>query len=434
MATSLLVFVDVLAAVLVVLLVRRPRRRPAGRAWSRHVVIGIPLGLAIGWAAIWLIGDVLDVFEVSPTTVQRIWTSLMVAGVVLAVINLLFAPARRKVLALGGAAVFVLAGGLAINRDVGEYRTLGQLMGVEDTQSLALPALVQGAAESATTTDLASRWHAPSDLPARGRVGSVRIAGTHSSFVARDAIVYLPPAALVKDPPRLPVVILMTGQPGSPSSVLISGEVQTTLDADAAAHRGLAPIVVVPDQLSSADANPLCVDGPLGNSATYLTKDVPDWIRAHLNVQAGRSAWSVGGFSQGGTCAVQFATSHPDLFGSFIDVSAQLGPRLSSTAATIADGFGGDESRYRAAQPEAIMAAHGPYPDTVAFFAVGRRDARYTTVMNQVSAAAGRAQMHVTRYVSPGSGHDWVTASNGFAHGFAVVWSTLGLGTFRGAA
>lgn len=429
-STALLVVIDVVAAVLAVLLVRRPPIRP-GRAWLRHVLVGLPLGLAIGWVAIWLIGDVLDVFDVSPTLVQRVWTSLMVAGVVLAVINLLFATRRRRVLAVVGLVVFVLAGGLGINRDVGEYQSLGQLLGVDDTAPLVLPEVVPGGSSLSTgVADLAGSWSAPGDLPAHGRVGTVRIPGTASHFDARDAVVYLPPAALVRHPPRLPVVVLMTGQPGSPASVMVSGHVPETLDADAARHHGLAPIVVVPDQLGSADANPLCVDGALGDSATYLTRDVPDWIRAHLNVQTSARAWAVGGFSQGGTCSLQFASKHPDLFGSMIDVSGQEGPALSTVEKTVLQGFAGDHREYRAAQPAAILRAHAPYADSAAFFAAGEDDARYSAVQVRVSAEAEKAGMRVTRYTAPDSGHDWVTATNGFARGFATFWSRWGLGSF----
>jgi S-formylglutathione hydrolase FrmB len=429
-STVLLVVVDVAAALLAVQLVRRPAIRP-DRPWLRHVVVAIPLGLAIGWVSIWLIGDVLDVFEVSPTLVQRLWTSLMVAGAVLAVVNLVLAARRRRLLAGFALVVFVVAGGLGINRDVGEFQTLGQLLGVDDTAPLVLPPLVPGdPGAGRSAVDVAGSWSAPADLPAHGRVGSVRIPGVRSHFEARDAVVYLPPAALVAHPPRLPVVVLMTGQPGSPVSVMLSGHVAETLDADASRHAGLAPIVVVPDQLGSADANPLCVDGALGDSATYLTRDVPDWIRAHLNVQTSARSWAVGGFSQGGTCGLQFAAARPDLFGSLIDVSGQEGPALSSVEKTIQDGFAGDRARYRAAQPADILHRHAPYADSWAFFAVGSRDTRYSAVQARISAAAAAAGMHVERLHAPGSGHDWVTASRGFARGFAAFWARWGLGPF----
>jgi len=46
------------------------------------------------------------------------------------------------------------------------------------------------------------------------------------------------------------------------------------LDAYAANHEGLAPIVVVADQLGTPTANPLCLDSALGKSETYLARDL----------------------------------------------------------------------------------------------------------------------------------------------------------------
>jgi len=54
------------------------------------------------------------------------------------------------------------------------------------------------------------------DLAAAGVVSTVVIPGSVSGFAARPAWVYLPPAALVRNPPALPVLVLLHGQPGSP--------------------------------------------------------------------------------------------------------------------------------------------------------------------------------------------------------------------------
>ena len=64
-----------------------------------------------------------------------------------------------------------------------------------------------------------------------------------------------------------------------------------------------------------AGRNPMCVDSPLGRSATYIMTDTANWIRQHLRVGAAPSAWGIVGFSQGATCAMQFSTAHPDVFG-----------------------------------------------------------------------------------------------------------------------
>jgi S-formylglutathione hydrolase FrmB len=239
--------------------------------------------------------------------------------------------------------------------------------------------------------------------------------------------VYLPPAALVASAPALPVVILMSGQPGTPSAVIQAGRIPQLLNSIAGRNHGLAPIVVVPDQLGSPSGNPMCVDGPLGNSATYLTVDVPNWIRSHLHVIEGRQAWVVGGFSQGATCSLQFATEFPQIFGSFIDVSGQRYPTLTSDQAAIAQGFGGSEKAFERANPAMVMRRHGPYLNTVGFFAAGEYDARYRLNMSAMAELAQRSKIRVTRYIAPGSAHDWTTAANSFATAIGELYPRLGL-------
>jgi enterochelin esterase-like enzyme len=270
-------------------------------------------------------------------------------------------------------------------------------------------------------------WSPPEGLPRQGVVGRVDIPATESGFPARSAYVYLPPAAFAAEPPALPVVVAMAGQPGEPADIFRAGEVDRILDAVAADHDGLAPIVVVPDQLGDPTVNPMCVDGPAGNSETYLTVDVPDWIRANLNVSTDPADWTVAGFSQGGTCAVQLGAGHPELFGALLDVSGEEAPSLGTVDATIERGFGGDEDAYRAATPEGLLAEHGPYEDTVAVFAAGEDDSRYSASMRTVSAQAAEAGMAVTVLVSPGTGHDWNTARYGLREGFTRLLPRWGI-------
>ena len=429
-----LAVVYAVAGVLVARTLRRPRR---ARTWWRWVTGAAALGAGLGALVTWWLGDVEDVLDVSPTWVDRLWVGalLMVAGT--AVVAVVRGGAGRRVLAASTVVVMVFATGLAINRDSGLFPTVGALLGLSDVPSLVLPAAQTAAVRAGRTStpaapDLGRTWRAPADLPSRGRLGSVAIPGTTSRFDARDALVYLPPAALVADPPPLPVDVVLSGQgPGAaPENLVDAGRMVETLDALARAHDGLAPIVVMPDQLERPTNNPMCVNGPLGHSETYLTVDVPRWITSHLSVQAPGRAWAVSGFSQGGTCSLQLAAGHPELFGSFVDVSGQIGPRLDGGArATVERGFGGDRAAYAAAQPLAVLAARAPYADSAGFFAVGGTDSRYGPVMPVVSAAARAAGMDVTRDVLPGSGHDWATASRGLATGTA--WAAVRLGLTR---
>ena len=132
----------------------------------------------------------------------------------------------------------------------------------------------------------------------------MRIPNDRSQFSARPANIYLPPAALSEKPPALPVFVLLAGQPGSPDRLFTAGSIPAMMDAYAAQHDGLAPVVVSPDQNGSSFHNSLCVDSPVyGKAETYLSRDVPAWIRANLPVASQPRLWAIGGFSQGGTCS-----------------------------------------------------------------------------------------------------------------------------------
>ena len=95
-------------------------------------------------------------------------------------------------------------------------------------------------------------------------------------------------------------------------------------------HHGLAPVVVMPDDLGSEFANPMCLNSRLGNVQTYLTVDVPNWITSHLQVRSPERGWAIGGFSEGGTCAIQLSTQAPRLYPFFVDISGQIEPTLGS--------------------------------------------------------------------------------------------------------
>ena len=203
---------------------------------------------------------------------------------------------------------------------------------------------------------------------------------------------------------------------------------ETILDSFAAAHSGQAPIVVVPDQLGAPTKNPMCVDSPLGHSATYLTVDVPAWIRANLPVGANPVDWTIAGFSQGGTCSIQLGAAHPELFGNILDISGELVPQNGSTQQSITAGFGGDAAAYAAAAPTAILAARAPYADLLALFAVGADDSRYLPWTQELAAAARSAGATTQVFVSPGTAHDWHTVQYACTQALPLIAARGGVG------
>jgi len=416
---TFLVPADVLAALLFLyLLTRRPRR-----SWVITAVTAVALGAAIGWLVTWLVSDVWDVFGLPLTTVVRVWVVMAFAGVFLAIVNLVRTRWWRKLLAVVSIVVFLIAAAAAINIDFGAFRNLKDALGITPYPPLA-SSYLNGQAGPVDPT-LAQTWQPPAGMPSHGKLGTVDIPATTSGFSARAASVYLPPAALVSPAPKLPVMVMFSGQPGAPSDLFTSGQLQGILDAYAAAHHGLAPIVVAPDQLGNPLSNPMCVDSSLGKSATYLTVDVTRWITSHLNVADSAQQWAVGGYSQGGTCALQFGAGYPNLYRSLIDISGEIAPTIGRD--TVKKAFGGSAAAYNAVKPLTLLAKHAPYQDTLAIFGVGKQDAKYEPITHAAVRAATSAGMTTDLIQSPKSSHDWNTVRYVLSRAVPVIATRMGL-------
>lgn len=407
-----------------ILLAVRPSRKWSRQKWLLTAVIAAALGVFLGVVGLWVCVDWLDLYGVSLSWTTRMWVCAAFLAISVTLCSLFRSRLWRLPLTVFSLILFLLVPALRINADFGTYQTLGSILGLDELAGQSLPELARPTAHA---TPLFSHWVPPADMPTQGVLSSVTIPATVSGFPARNAAIYLPPAALGAHPPDLPVLIALSGQPGKPSDVLLSGKLAQTLDEFARSHNGLAPIVVSPDQLGESYRNPMCVDGSLGNSATYLTVDVPQWIKNTLPVSTKREHWAISGFSQGGTCAVQLAAEYPDIFGSFLAISAELVPANGNEEETISRGFSGDKQAYLAAQPVNILKKNTPYSNTFAIFAVGENDSRFQPRAQELSGAARRAGMTVTYFEAPGSSHDYGTAAYSFARGSRLLAEHWGL-------
>lgn len=413
------------AVTIIVLATKRPFRK-----WLPIQLLGALVGVIAGYLLAWMISDVWNTFGVSLSPVTRTWFGVGVGGIGFAVAGLVRSRAWRAVLATTSIFLFALTGAIGVNADIAEFPTLGSAIGVDPIHKLALPVTLETPVTSPTSTvirTIAETWHAPAGMPKSGTVGTVIIPATVSHFPARPGIVYLPPAALVKNAPRLPVLVMLSGQPGMPMNLFTSGALATILNQYSAAHQGLAPIVVVPDQLGAPQLNPMCVDSPLGNSATYLTTDVPNWINSHLHVLGDSAHWGIGGFSEGGTCSIQLGTKYSKIFGSILDISGQLAPHNGSIPATINKAFGGSVARFTAASPLALLSAGAPFTQSLGIFVVGQNDTRFGPAAVEVSAAAKAAGMTVHYFQSPGTAHDWHTVQYGIEQALPLLYAKWGL-------
>ncbi|MBT2502556.1 esterase family protein [Curtobacterium sp. ISL-83] len=365
-------------------------RSPA--AWRK---VGLRAGIAAVTALVllvvcWVI-DATDVFGVALSPVNHMWIALAGAGLALAVTGIVQGGRWRRTAAIVLLPLALLVPALGINVEFAQYPTLGTVV----------------------QTDPYARFDAHAapleTMPATGRVNKVVIPGTVSHFHARPAVVYLPPAALVADPPALPVVLAFAGQPGAPGDMFTAGQMAKPLDAYAAAHHGRAPIVVSVDQLSAPGRNTMCVDSKLGNADTYVTQDVPAWIRTHLPATTDRRAWGLVGFSQGATCAMQFLTGHPQDFSAALAISSELQPIDQSPQHSADQAFGGSVAAWKAAAPISLMRADGPFPGHRLWMTAGSADREFSRNAERLAHAAELAGIRTTVASAPHSGHDWNT-------------------------
>ncbi|WP_040796020.1 alpha/beta hydrolase [Nocardia higoensis] len=421
---AIAVFVVVTSTGLLVLAARRHRR------WLR---VGLATAVAgavatVALAAV-IIEKVWQPFPDSLPAVVYVWSGAGVLALTLLAgrWSVRGRDRLRPFVAVGLAgvalAVVICAAG-GINAVYDEYPTMGAALGHDDYRIVPFDAALAPKAAPEERVPL-SEWAPPKDLPRTGAVTQTSIPATVSGFSARAARIYLPPAYFADPRPDLPVLVLLAGQPGSTEDWLVGGRLTQTMDAYAADHRGLTPIVVLADGTGGWMDDPLCVDSPLGNAATYLGVDVPNWIRANLQVDPDPRAWAVGGLSYGGTCALQLATTRPEVYPTFIDMSGQAEPVHEDRPSTIRGVFGGDAEAFARNNPADLLARHR-YPGSAGAFVVGTDDAESHRATRQLVTAARAAGVDVHLTELPG-GHTFEVWSAGLEKEIPWLGRRLGI-------
>lgn len=398
--------------------------RERSASWVLTAFVLLIIGALVAGSALWVSVNLFDAFGGPVADAAWIWVPAAGAGILLAIWNLWRSRWWRKIIALAAIPIFAATAAVGINAAYGLDTTIGAMLHLSTADDVAIP--TPDPAETADPTEpLYQSWTPPPDLPKQGVTGLVPggIPNTNSGFAARPAQLYLPPAALVDDAPRLPLVIMMMGQPGDPDPQFIA----KVLDEHAAAHDGLAPIALVVDQLGDPSADPMCLDTELGKVETYVMQDVVPWAREHLDVLRSAPMWTVAGYSNGGGCAAYFGAKHPEVFGNILAVSPVEFAGAEHPDDTLKQIFGGDEAAYDAVKPVNIMKAKAPYPDSVAVYTAGENDPTYTASAQTLADAAAAAGIRATFFSVPGADHGVSALTGGLDHGFDVLYPRLGL-------
>lgn len=344
--------------------------------WS---IIGVPFIVALGVIAVVLLGLAVLLH------VERRWRALLV---------------------LGGLGMVLVTAGAAVNSYYTWFRTVGDLFG-------------QTAADEASASVLTSITSPPST----GKVVALPIPGKVSGFKARDAEVYVPAQWFRRPHPRLPVLMMFHGVPGSPDDWTRSGLLDLTTDDFAKENGGKAPIVVMPDINGSLLGDTECVDGSQGNAQTYLTVDVRDYIIEKLGTKTDARSWGVGGFSEGGTCAIILALRHPERFRTFLMFSGLAIPTFHST---VEDLFRGSRQAFDENSPPYLLATRR-FPTLGGWFQVGTDDKDPYHDMQKLAPAAAAAGIETCFVPVPGGEHNFRTWGPSYTDALPWAASRLGL-------
>lgn len=408
--------VQAIAAALVVAAIGWRSRSIRWRTvWLPSMVIA---ALVVAFAVRWYV-DSLGLAGQPGPHVLWIWIQLTALAVGLLVVGWPGAQWWRRGVAVLAVPLCLLSASLVLNGWVGYFPTVRTAW--DQLSAAPLPNQVDRLAVTA--------MQLRHERPTKGVVVSVNIDSDVSTFSHRGEFVYLPPAWFATNPPpKLPTVMMISSELNTPADWIRVGNAVITADGFAATHGGNAPVLAFVDPTGSFTNDTECVNSSRGNVADYLTRDVVPYMVSNFGVRPDREGWGVVGWSMGGTCAVDLAVMHPELFSAFVDIAGDIGPNTGDKEQTIERLYGGDADAWLAFDPISVMTRHGPYTGMSGWFEIpgnegdsaGDKSANpegQDVAAQSLCAVAGVNGIDCAVVRHPGR-HDWQFASMAFWYSF----------------
>ncbi|MEO9138781.1 MAG: alpha/beta hydrolase-fold protein [Jatrophihabitans sp.] len=299
----------------------------------------------------------------------------------------------RWIKLLGGFLAMVLCatGGIAVVNDYyGYYTSWGQLS-----------ADLSDSYQPYSTAISGSRT--VHGLPA-GRVEQVNFVGKRSG-INRPGLVYLPPQYFepAYRQTRFPVVELIHGSPGHPTSWIVNLNIARTMDHLLVKHQ-IGPMVFVMPAMNDGNRFEEGIDAPPTLDDTYLSTDVRTDVLAHFRVATDAASWGIAGYSSGGYAAANLSLRHPYDFGAAAMMDGYFRPK-DGPAAQAAHGDAAIEAANDPLRAAAGLSADShPLPSFWVGAGTGSRS-DITAARAFVSALHGVEQ--VTLYTEKGAIHNF---------------------------
>ncbi|WP_163806037.1 alpha/beta hydrolase [Mycolicibacterium anyangense] len=286
-----------------------------------------------------------------------IWTGLFVASVAVAVVGWRGSSWWRRGLSVLAVPLTAMSALIALNQWVGYYPSVQTAWG----------ALTAGPLPN--QIDAAELPGLRNTVQTSGKLVEIDTGSQASGFAHRNEYVYLPPAWFAgPTPPKLPVIMMIAGEFNTPADWIRTGNALPIIDRYTSSHGGQAPIFAFVDSGGRFNNDTECVDGPRGNAADHLTKDVRPYVVDTFGASDRAANWAVVGWSMGGTCAIDLTVMHPDLFSTFEDIAGDHGPTSGTKDQTIDRLYGGDAAAWDRFDPRTVMQKHGPYEGVAGWF------------------------------------------------------------------
>ncbi len=248
-------------------------------------------------------------------------------------------------------------------------------------------------------------WGNPNVYPAYVKsFGTVETRTFHSNALGKDMTyeVYLPSGynAAANQQTRYPVVYLLHGAPGSYDNWVKVGGAKVQADT-LLAQRKIRPMIIVTPQGSPwrFATSTEYVNGPLGNWATYVTRDLVRQIDGRYRTVASKNGRAIAGLSEGGYAAMNLGLKNKDEFGVIGSFSGYFTETANQQA------FGGNKRLVRQNSPASYLRQlKEPLP--AIYFYVGNSDPPYTKENQQFAQQLKARGSSYTFHLYPG-GHSW---------------------------
>ena len=165
-----------------------------------------------------------------------------------------------------------------------------------------------------------------SGFQSQGGQFSFILRGTKSGVVA-PVYVYLPPTYGVDPLKKWPVLVLLPGYPGVPTTWFHALDLIHILRFEISTGHAHDFLIVLPTLNVEPPHDTECTDIPSGPQAnTWLGADVPEAIIKGLSVSPDRKDWAIAGYSTGGFCAAKVMLTYPKQFSVAVPIAAYFRP------------------------------------------------------------------------------------------------------------